>query len=94
MTSITRETHPLRAHDPGTPAVPASGGEALDGDMASLLAPSRKDGCEGSKPTSGAGEKRLSDRVPPVGDAFGDGAQQPCAPWPVGSRRGPVRGKP
>ena len=76
------------------PAVPASGGDALDGDMAYFLAASRKDGCEGSKPTSGAGGKLLSDKVPPVGDTLDGGAQPPCAPWPAGSRRGPVRGKP
>ncbi|WP_199830606.1 DUF5949 family protein [Streptomyces sp. MMG1533] len=94
MTSTTSETRPLRADDPGTPVVPASSGEALDGDMAYLLAPSPKDGCEDSKPTSSAGEMPLSDSVPSVGDAFVDRSQPPCAPWPVRSRRGPVRGKP
>ncbi|CAM5664445.1 hypothetical protein SALBM311S_12297 [Streptomyces alboniger] len=62
--------------------------------MASFPAPSPKDGCEDSMPTSDADEKLLSDNVLKIGDAAVAGAQPSSSPWPVGGRRGPVRGKP
>jgi hypothetical protein len=94
VTSTTSETRSLRADDPGTLVVPASSGEALGGDMAYFLDLSLKDGCQDAKPTSDVGEKLLGGNGLTAGDAFVGSSQPPCAPWPVGGRRGPVRGKP
>lgn len=80
MTSVSSETRPFRAADPGTLVVMAWSGAAPDGDMPYLLAYSLGDGASGPEASSAAVERLLLSLGLPLGGELVDAAGRPGLP--------------